>query len=339
MQNLPVISLVHVSPMPKALSLEDTLAALRQARADPTAATSLPTLRAALASRSPHAAAKAANIVGEHLLEKLIPDLIVAFDRCMKDPVKTDPGCVAKAAIADALYRLGADTPDIFYRGIRHIQREPSFGPPLDSATALRSACGFGLVRIAAPDALTELAMLMADAEPNVRQQAAEAIAYADNPAGLPLLRFKVLIGDDEPAVLTECFTALLKIEPTASLPFVATFLDGRPDETAEAAALSLGASRQRDAFPLLRTWWDRSRDEDLRRTALLAIAMLKLDETFAFLLSLVAEAPGMSARDAVAALAIFRHDDALRVRVATAAAQRTDRALHGVIDAAFERP
>ncbi len=76
------------------------------------------------------------------------------------------------------------------------------------------------------------------------------------------------------------------------------------------------------DAFPVLRQWWERADSAALRRTALLAIAMLRREEAIEFLLGLVAEAPGFTARDAIAALAVYRHDEALCERLRTAAAR-----------------
>ena len=40
------------------------------------------------------------------------------------------------------------------------------------------------------------------------------------------VLRLKVLTGDVEPDVLSECFSGLLLIEPTENLAFVCEFLD-----------------------------------------------------------------------------------------------------------------
>jgi hypothetical protein len=53
----------------------------------------------------------------------------------------------------------------------------------------------------------------------------------------------------------------------------------------------------------VLRDWWQRTSALEMRRTALLAIAMLRFAEAHDFLLSLVAAAPGHDARDAIAAL------------------------------------
>jgi hypothetical protein len=127
-----------------------------------------------------------------------------------------------------------------------------------------------------------------------------------------------------------------LKLAPASSLPFVGRLLDHAHDAIRESAALALGGARLRDAFPVLSAWWERTPQTDLRRTALLAIAMLKHDEPIQFLLSLIREGDGPSARDAIAALAIYKHDDALVLRVRTAAARR-DLDLRAALAAAFD--
>jgi hypothetical protein len=140
-------------------TLEDVLARLATVREDPESAASLEALRAALAGRSGAAVAKAARLVGELELAVLATDLVTAFERILGGGC-ADPGCTAKTAIADALYRLGHDAAGVFLRGIRHVQMEPVFGGRVDTAVDLRGACALGLVRIGYRDALLELADL-----------------------------------------------------------------------------------------------------------------------------------------------------------------------------------
>lgn len=308
--------------------LEATLAKLAAVRADPAAPGSIALLRTVLASRSNHAAAQAAAIVAAHELEALAPELVAAFDHFLADPARRDPGCAAKTAIADALYRLGAAEVGVYERGIRHVQLEPVFGGKADTAAQLRGTCGLALVRIHHPDYLLALAELLADREAPARRIAAQALGYSENPAAQPLLRLKALNGDEDPQVLSECLLALLAVAPGASLEFVAAFLDRRPPDIAEAAALALGGARLPAALPLLSAWWERTFDAELRRTALLAIAMLKTDAALDHLLGLVADAAMPHAAAAVAALGLYRHDPRLRARVAAALTSRRDAGL-----------
>lgn len=167
--------------MPKSRTLEATLAELHELRRDPTSASAIDKLRAVLRGKSSHAAARAAAIAGEFEIAALLDDLVAAFDRFFDNPAKSDPGCAAKAAIADALYRIGAPCDTLFLRGVRSVQMEPVWGGRADTAGGLRTACAFGLVRMHYPDATIELADLLADAEAPVRAAAAQAIAYGED--------------------------------------------------------------------------------------------------------------------------------------------------------------
>ncbi|MFN8644001.1 MAG: HEAT repeat domain-containing protein [Candidatus Binatia bacterium] len=322
--------------MARGKALEATLARLAAARAEPTSPASIELLREVLAGRSSHAAAQAAAIAAAHEIAALTPALVAAFEHFLEDPIKRDPGCAAKQAIADALYRIGAPDVAVYERGIRHVQLEPVFGGKQDAAVQLRGTCALALVRVHHPDYLLALAELLADREAPARRMAAQALGYSENPAAQPLLRLKALLGDEEPQVLSECLLALLAIAPQASLDFVAAFLDRRPPEIAEAAALALGGARLPAALPLLIAWWERTFDADLRRTALLAIAMLKTEAALDHLLGLVADAAAPHATAAIAALALYRHDARLHARVAAALAARRDPALERAFGETF---
>lgn len=219
--------------------LEAILSELRAARADPSAPASLAALRRALAHRSAHAVQRAAKIARDAELRELEPDLVAAFPRLFDDLPRSDAGCVAKTAIVEALAHFGSEAPEVYLQGVRHVQKEPSFGPPVDTAAGLRGACGLGLLRIAHPDAYDWIAELLADAEERTRTTAAEALGLGGAELGVPLLRLKALVGDPEPRVLGACFASLLAIAPAASLPFVARFLEAPSDEVRELAALA----------------------------------------------------------------------------------------------------
>lgn len=319
--------------MARPRKLEEALDALGELRRAGPCDETTARLRATLAVKQSPLVAKAARIAGELEVEALVPDLRTAFQRLLENPVKSDPGCSGKTEIARALYAMGAYEDALFLRGIRHVQREPVWGGTEDTACELRSVCALALVRLSHPDAATEVAELLADPEPAARAGAARAIASSESERVAPLLRFKVLCGDADPQVVAECVAGLLRIAPEASLEFCRRLLDGGDAERRETVALALGESRLRAALPLLRDWWQRTSTLELRRVALLAIGLLRFEEAHAFLLALIAEAPGHDARDAVAALAVFRHDDALRDRVAAAVRARDDGALRGELE------
>ena len=79
-------------------------------------------------------------------LRTLIPDLCAAFERLLADPLKSDPKCWGKDAIAKALKDLGHDDSEIFLKGARHVQREPVWGGEEDTATGVRGSCALALL-------------------------------------------------------------------------------------------------------------------------------------------------------------------------------------------------
>jgi HEAT repeat protein len=283
-----------------------------------------------------HVVAKAAQVSGELGLRVLARDLTGAFERFLVNPVKTDPGCRAKVEIARALYEMGDDPGAVFPRGIRHRQLEPVYGGREDTAPELRAVCALGLVRVGHPDTMVELADLLADPEAAARTGAIRAIAFTDEPGAEALLRLKALAGDSDAGVVSECLGALLSLAPARSLEFATRFLAHADPVLQEAAALALGASRLREALAVLRTWWERTSAVELRRTGLLAIAMLRHEEAIAFLVTLISGAAGPDARAALAALGTYRHDEALRARVRAAVEARNDLDLRAAFATAF---
>jgi HEAT repeat protein len=137
------------------------------------------------------------------------------------------------------------------------------------------------------------------------------------------LLRLKALCGD-EPEVLGECFAGLLRAAPNESLQFVAKFLDHREEAVAEAAALALGDSRLESAFPALRDASQLLRARPLRRTLLLAIALLRRENAIDYLLDLVENGESQVSADAVDALAMYENDPNLQPRLDQARQGRT---------------
>ena len=263
-----------VSAARKNPSLEDRLAALGELRMDPASARARQELSKALTARISLLAAKAARIAGESGLADLTPQLVDPFQRFLVHPETTDKGCAAKTEIARALQRLECPSPELFLRGIRHVQMEPTWTGPVDTAAELRGVCALGLAQTGYRDAGLELARLLADRERQARIGAVRAIAWWVRPEGLLLLRFKALSGDAEPEVIGECLSALLRMEPEGSLPFVAEFLEHADPAVAEGAALALGESRQEAAFEILKG----KLRSPLRQVALMAIGMMRRD-------------------------------------------------------------
>jgi len=310
-------------------AIEKTLAELRGVRENSQSEQARASIGRALDSKQNVIVAAAAEIVADVELEGFAADLCAAFERFLAAPWKRDPGCRAKAAVARALYRTAAPAAAVFLRGIRHVQPEPIWGGSQDTAIELRGVCGLGLVRCGYPDALTELADLLADPEPMARAAAAQAIAYSErHDVGVPLLRFKALCGDVDPRVTSACFSGLLALAPEGALAFVGEFLHRPSIEVREAALLALGESRQPRALELLQAFVERTLLEGECTTALLAIALLRCDAAWDYLIELVRAGSPQRARAALDALATYREDAGLRDRVLAAVGQHEDSAL-----------
>ena len=305
--------------------LEQTLARLSAVRANPLAPGAADELRAALGARSNLVVARAAEIVAEWELRDYAADLARAFDRFMTDPVRRDPTCAAKTAVAEALLRLDHDDADLFIRGLRHVQPEPVWGGTEDTAAALRATCALGLARANPPDVLLQLAGLLADPETDARVGAARAIATAGRAGAAPLLWYKTLVGDAEVAPLYACFGGLLALEPERAPGYVGRYLRAANPALAEAAALALGESRLAGAAPVLREAWAAADDPALRAACLDALARLGDEAAFDFLLDLLANGPAHDAHNARRALLSATGDDARRRRKVERAAARRD--------------
>ncbi len=324
--------------MAKSRKLEELTASLNQIRPAPTSETASAVLQQVLSSKYSVAAAQAAGIVAQAELYAFIPDLVDAFDRFLIKPKDTDPGCLAKQAIADTLYRLEYSNETLFLKGIRHVQPEPIWGGTTDTAPRLRGTCALGLVRMNYPQVMVELGDLLADPEPEARIGAARAIAYSANDQGVPLLRLRVKVGDTSP-VLSECLLALLQLAPQQSLPLVEDVLYARTAmalaeaDQAEAAVLALSESRLNEAFPILRDWWQGIRNPQLRKTGILAISILRQPEAIQFLLTLIAEGKPEDAKEATEAMGIHIQDQILWQRVCQAVQERQDAALKGLLE------
>jgi hypothetical protein len=329
-------------------NFEQQLAELNAIKSDPgNPAAREPLQRALESARAPLTAA-GANMIGEHELEGFEPLLSAAFERWMAQPAKSDPACIAKTALVRALDRLGARAHQVYLRGIRHQHLE---GGGDDPASELRGLCALALVRSGYFDALREAAELLADPEPTPRMAAAQAIAHSERAdVGVPLLRFKALVGDPDPRVCAACFSGLLSLAPDSSLEFVARFTEpgavrtkarspaASPDERREAALLALGESRLAGALPVLRRAAEDPLGGEQRASAFVAIALLRNDAAYSYLLGVVRDAGRDQAGDALSALATYRSDAQLRSRALQAVRERAEPQLSARAERLFER-
>jgi hypothetical protein len=305
--------------MRKPSAVEARLAALNLLREAPPSWQRTKDLQVHLSNKASLLVAKAAQIAGDLGESGLVLDLVQAFDRLMINPTQTDKGCLAKTKIVQALNALECAQDEVYLKGIRHIQLEPAYGGPVDTACELRVASALGLVQMGSSEALTELVNLMADKEVEARIGAVRALAYSEREEASLLLRFKVLTGDREASVISECFAALMKLSPRKSLLFVSHFLDPEYSSLCEPAALAIGESRLSEAYELLKEKWERKPHPQFRRMLLLPIALVRQESALEFLLSVIATNDVETAAAAITALAIYRQDARVRELVRTA--------------------
>ena len=298
---------------------DQRLALLRQRLKDLSPDTMIADLRLALWDESNFVVAQVAKFVREHTLSELIPDLVSAYLRFLRDGAECDKGCRAKLAIVEALMPLDFEEPDFWLAGMKYRQQEPVWNGSIDTAIDVRGVCAFGLVRsrlVAPSDLLIALTDLLADSEFVARAHAARAIAAAGLPGCVALLRLKASLGDSNSEVSGACFTGLLELDASRHVEFVAAFLQSHTDAAIE-AALALGSSRNREAAMLLLKACQRC-SSDRMEPFWISLGLSRQPEAVEFLISRINTAsPG--AVHAIRALAPIRSYDNIANRVLAA--------------------
>lgn len=304
------------------VAFDKTLAELEKVACDHAGPEAILLVRKALAGRKGILAAKAAKIIARCGWKDLIPDLIASFGRFFENPIKTDPQCWAKTAIVEALAKFEADEPEIYTRGLRHVQMEPIWGGSADSAGPLRAQCAVALAQcrtISDLQVLLHLTDVLADADKTVRMAAANAVASIGRLEGALLLRLRVLSGEQEPEVLETLFSGMLHINRRENIPFVSRFL-GADSEIAAEAALALGLTHDPEAFEVLRQKLPSVRDHEAFPAFFRAIALTRLPEAIELLIGMV-EQDEIDARYALEALRLIAIPEEARIRLERAVA------------------
>jgi HEAT repeat protein len=270
---------------------------------------------------------QAAELCEERLLYPLEGELLTAYRRFLKKPLKNDPHCTAKGAIARALVALDSQETDFFIAGLGYQQQEPVWGGTEDTAVDVRVSCAMGLANTSYPRALIALVPLLYDKYAQVRQGAVRAIAYTQPMAAEAVLRAKALAGDLVPDVTAEALSALLRVAPEESREFVTGFLVEKRDSLLrEAVALTLGESKLDEALEILRVCWEKEPLKGEQENILLYGAIIhRSKEAIDWLLEVVAEGDQTSARFVVKQLAIYHQDRRLCAKVQAALIQRDD--------------
>ncbi len=288
----------------------------------------LTVVRDAVRSKTGILVAAAAKVITAREVDALYGELAPAFGRLIERGVERDPGCRGKIAVARTLHQLDRWEDDVFVRGVTVIQEEPVWGGREDTAAELRGVCGLAYAHAGRADALDVLADLLADPQRVARTAAAQSLGDSGRPDAAALLRFKVRVGDSEPAVIGACLGSILALAPKTALGFVAGFLEDDDGDRAEAAALALGESRVEAATPLLIAWCDRVRADVRARVGYLALALLRDETATAHLLALAGSGPPTEAIASIRALATFKADPRLAERIRTASAAHRDGAV-----------
>lgn len=320
----------------RASSFDDKRARIADLAKEPRAI-ALAELRRFLAEKNGYLAGEAANVARELDLRELAPDMASALDRLMTEGVAADKGCLGKKRVLDAMIAFEAYFPDVYLKAIRYSQVEPAFPRAADTAAPIRGLAAHALVEIDHAAALYEITPLLADGEPLVRAEAARALGRSGVEAASAPLHLKALSGDPEPDVLQACFEGLLRLAPARHLATVAAALDG-DEGRVDAAALALGESRLPEAFGILRAAFERAAAPRERQSLAMAIGLTRSDEASRYLLSIVDAGPEGAAIDALGALALHRHDEALVDRVKKAVAARGSRRLDEAMRERFGR-
>lgn len=315
--------------MAKTRGLDAKLARLNVLKDIADAGTLIEGLRTLLLDSSNLIVSEAAGLAAERGLRELNPDLASAFNRFLLDSSSSDKGCRALTALIDALNRLEYGEENVFLSGIRHVQVEHFWGaPPEDMAAQLRADSAMGLVRLGHRDRLMFATDLLADPWKMARIGAARALGVSGLLEAVPLLRYKARIGDKEAEVTTECLTALVRLSPEESLPYVAEFFNHPQEELREGAALALAETRLPAALTLLKEYWPRAQPGTMQEVVLMAIALVRLPASLDFLLEILAGGDRSAALAVIPPLAIHRHNPTVRDQVAAVVAARADDAL-----------
>ena len=325
--------------MPEPTPLTRKIAELNELRSSADSGATANALRDALADRSNRVVAKAADLCGEFGKSELIDDLLKAYQRMFVNPLKKDPGCLAKTAIASALVKLECRDIEPYRQGIRYTQYEPVWGGQVDKAAELRATCAAGMVGCATcMEAITAFADLLVDPCKLARIGATRAIAGLGRWEGVPLLRLKLQSGDADAEVVGACCAALLELAPDDGLELVIGLLSSRNTDVRVQVALALGESHSPQALEPLRVAWEREADKSVRSILLTCIGLLRSSDSHAFLLSLIHGTNGAAAADAIRALAPYRCLEELYQRVERAVEQSGNTQLHATFEGEFRR-
>ena len=319
-------------------TLEEELAVIGVALRDPSSAAHQDLMRQTLMSGRSIPAAQVAAAIASHRLGGFEDALQQSFSRFLRNPIKSDPGCRAKIAVLDALDHLEWPDAAPFVVGARCVQKEPSWGPPIDTAAGVRSRAIVALARIGFSDLLLVAAELLSDPLPSVRRATAEALAHHGERDGASLLLLQLRTGEKDDQVTLACADALISLAPDWALRELEPILYGASESRREDAAIALGQSGREDALALLLAYLERAASPDDRAPILRAVGIHRSERAREFLLERIATGSAPEAKAALGALGARSFEPRLQT-LAREAARRNDRVdLEGAIGEVFSK-
>ncbi len=322
-------------------NVERELEALTELRACKSQESHARELRKALGDKVNVIVAKAAKLTAEMQIATLIPALCAAFERLLIDPLKTDPKCWAKEAIAKALKDLGHAESAIFLKGVQHVQLEPVWGGEEDTATGVRATCALALLQctdLTREDKLWHVMRLLTETSPPLRKDAAVALESLEGREAALLLRMKARMGDLDSTVTGQIFESLLRIEGQPAVPFVVEFLRATSAEVREEAALALGASRLEAAVAALKNAFTQKHPLLDCEVLFRALSISRHDEAVQFLLEVVRSRRPTEAVGALDALKLYQDSSEIRDKITEAVAGRPESEIHREFQRLFQK-
>ena len=282
-------------------------------------------LEAALKLKSPVVVAHAAERATSHRMKELLSKLEAALALFFDLPAKGDPGCLAKAALVEACDELESTERALFLRGVACRQPEPVWGGSRDTAGNVRGRSLRALFRLRHPDAVNFAAQLLADEDALTRMHAARASADAAPLAAVPLLRYKVLIGDRETGVTEEAMSSLLALDGEESVAFLVGLLRSPDEQIGDLAAVTLMESKSEQACDALIEWAEDISDRRVD-VAFVSLAALRLPNGIDYLLDQIRTASESRSTLALRALSPYDTDPSLAARLREAVDERKSR-------------
>ncbi len=304
------------------MKVDPTDAALeRLAAASPGTPEGKKIFAAALAAKQLRLVVKAARLLEGFQAAEFCPQMAQVLAALLARGGGVDKGCAAMLALARTLVNLDHDAAELYLDGMKFVQMEASWGPPVDVAAELRATCAMGLVNSRYSGKLQALTDLLVDKEWGARVGAIRALAAVGSEPAMLLLYFKARVGDGHPEVVSQCLEALLVGGAEGALALATRIATGEDAESREAAILALGASRRTDAVEWLIA---RSRMPGPTRACMfLALSSSRTEDALEYLLGLVKTADSATFAEVHEALTIHRRDEVLNARMVAAVTER----------------